>query len=417
MIRYRSTKEASPSSDSFFDPQRVLLSPSVRDHGDCANLVRHINTRVGASTRRPDELMPRTDAPTKKNYTDVILDNSSAMLVPKLVGDFAIAAVVTAAVAPALTVVDKALVERSAVASNTILHSAQQSVLGMIRHPVAYFQSPTFLWMWLTYGSTYAAANSLRTLMEHQDFQKAAKIQTAPEDAMEDRKSRATSATAPPSSAMTLFVGTTIVNSSASLVKDRAYAKLFGNAISTSVPRVSYGLWIARDCTIVASSFVLPPIVARCIQEHNILPSFSAEQSLRLAQIVTPATAQLVAGPLHFVGLDWFNRPSSTNVSLLERARFLQKGFAEVVSARIARIIPGYGLAGVWNQDLRNAWRQHVMDHCTANNADKNHRWWLMEPKPRAMQIELVCGISLHRHHRPKQPPVLLATTSTGSSS
>ena len=172
---------------------------------------------------------------------------------------------------------------------------------------------------------------------------------------------------------MTLLVGTTIVNSSASLLKDRAYARLFGNAVNTSVPRMSYSLWIARDCTVIGSSFVLPPNVARGIQEHNILPNLSAEQSLKLAQIATPAAAQFVAGPLHFVGLDWYNRRSSTNVALLERARFLQKGFAEVVTARVARIIPAYGLAGVWNQDLRNAWRQHVMDHYQANN--DSHQW------------------------------------------
>jgi hypothetical protein len=170
MTRHRSTSETetSPFSNSF-DSQRVLLSPSARDY-TCL-IGRHATT-LHASTRQDVVSARTTDAsPTSK---DMIGSGGDSLALPQLlVGDFAIAAVVTAAAASALTVVDRALVERSAL-SHTLLQSAKQSVRGMIHHPVAYLKSPTFLWMWATYASTYAAANSLRTLMEHQDNRKAA---------------------------------------------------------------------------------------------------------------------------------------------------------------------------------------------------------------------------------------------------
>jgi hypothetical protein len=181
---------------------------------------------------------------------------------------------------------------------------------------------------------------------------------------------------------------------------------------------MSYSLWIARDFTVVGSSFVLPPIVARAIQENNILPSLSSEQTLRLAQIVSPAAAQFIAGPLHFVGLDWFNRPSLT-ISLAERAVFLKKAFAEVVSARIARIMPGYGLAGVWNHDLRTSWRQRVMNHSEANA--HNHQWWQIDALSllslsaytKAKSIANRVGMGILSSSLPKPPQEVLATTST----
>jgi len=194
------------------------------------------------SRRRQGELVQRAPAisislPEISTLPNVVFPSN---LGEKLLGDVLVAASVTAAVAPFLTIVDKALVQRSA-GSHTIFSSAVQSIGGMLRNPVAYFRSPTYLRMWATYAATYSAANSLRTLTEHQEYtatRKGASNQTA---------------------TGTLFVGTTAVNSGASLVKDQAYARLFGIATTGAVvPRISYGLWMARDFTVIGSSFVLP---------------------------------------------------------------------------------------------------------------------------------------------------------------
>jgi hypothetical protein len=269
----------------------------------------------------------------------------------KLLGDVAIAFSVTGTIAPFLTVVDKALVQRS-VGSHTIWSSGVESVRAMVRNPVAYFKSPTFLWMWATYALTYSAANSLRTWTEHQEYVAASQSKRVAATA-------SSSTNHPPSTSntATLFVGVTIVNTSASLVKDRAYARMFGNAAAASVPPISYALWITRDFTVIGSSFILPGHVAAVLQEST---SLQEKQALKIAQVATPMVAQLIAGPLHFVGLDCYNRNLdhlSIHRQVAERTKFLASGFREVVAARMVRILPGYGVAGVWNTSLRGQWR------------------------------------------------------------
>jgi hypothetical protein len=283
----------------------------------------------------------------------------------KLLGDVLVAAGVTAAVAPFLTVIDKALVQHS-VGSHSLKESVRQSVTAMVRHPVQYFKSPTFLWMWATYASTYTAANALRTITEHQEHLGATST-TRTTASIHKQNKAPQPAAAFATSAMTIFLGTTAVNTSASLLKDRAYARLFGNPaqLKMSVPAASYGLWMLRDFTTIGSSFILPAHVASLLQKHSSLSAGDAQQ---VAQLVTPVAAQLVAGPLHYVGLDCYNRPLSASggystmaSQLSERARFLYRGVGTVVGARMARILPGYGIGGVWNTELRSQWREALI--------------------------------------------------------
>lgn len=229
----------------------------------------------------------------------------------------------------------------------------------MLRHPIAYLKSPTYLWMWATYAATFTAANSLRTLTEHHEQQhRLAKT----------RSETSTTTTTPTNAATTLFVGTTVVNSTVSLIKDCAYAKMFGNTTTTTVPRVSYGLWITRDFTVIGSSFILPSHVAKLLRDQT---GMQQENAVKVAQLGTPVAAQLIAGPLHFLGLDCFNRNlnhMSAASRILERGRFLANGFAEVVTARMVRIIPGYGIAGVLNTQLRDDWRGFLLERQRARH-------------------------------------------------
>jgi hypothetical protein len=287
----------------------------------------------------------------------------------KLLGDVLVAASVTAAVAPFLTVIDKALVQYS-VGSHSLKQSATQSITAMVRQPVQYFKSPSFLWMWATYASTYTAANALRTITEHQEHLGTTSASRTTASIHKNQNKSQSPSPAPAvfaTSAMTIFLGTTAVNTTASLLKDRAYAKLFGNPaqLKMSVPAASYGLWMLRDFTTIGSSFILPTHVAGLLQQHSDMSAGDAQQ---VAQLVTPVAAQLVAGPLHYVGLDCYNRPltassgfSTMASQLTERARFLYKGVVTVVGARMARILPGYGIGGVWNTKLRSQWREALI--------------------------------------------------------
>lgn len=272
---------------------------------------------------------------------------------PSVVWDYiGIGALVTGLASPFLTVIDKALVQKSA-GTHSVVGSMLGSVTSMVRNPVAYVKSPTFLWMWTVYAATYGVANSIKTIAEHQDH--VASLRYQEKKATESKNKAAKSAGA-------VFLGTTLANTTACLAKDRAYAKLFGNPAATKVPKLSYAAWILRDFSVIGSSFILPSYVAPVVKDAF---SLSDDAAMQVAQVGTPMAAQLIAGPLHFLGLDCFNRDlshmKSATTRFLDRTNFLTKTFKDVALARMIRVLPGYGIAGVYNNKLRNKWRAYLM--------------------------------------------------------
>jgi hypothetical protein len=82
-----------------------------------------------------------------KDTNKVEREPASAQLMGRLVGDIAIGVGVTFCVAPFLTVVDKAIVQRAA-GSHSLRNSGIESLASIARNPIRYLKSPTFLWMW-----------------------------------------------------------------------------------------------------------------------------------------------------------------------------------------------------------------------------------------------------------------------------
>ena len=274
-------------------------------------------------------------------------------LMSKLVGDISIAAAVTFGIAPLLAIVDKAIVE-SANGSKTLVRSGLESMRGIVQHPIQYLKSPTFLLMWGVYAATYGTANSLKTITEHYEDRHSTAM--SPSD-------RRASTTPSDASKMTVFLGTTFANSSSALLKDQAYAKMFGaNTTALSVPRLSYACWIARDFAVIGASFILPDLVSGYVARTWDMDERSAKSA---SQVALPVLSQFVAGPLHLLGLDLYNRNLSDKTTwrdaAVDRSRTLYRGFVPVVVARIARIIPGYSIGGVLNTNLRDGWREHLV--------------------------------------------------------
>jgi hypothetical protein len=235
--------------------------------------------------------------------------------------------------------------------------------------------------MWGTYAATYVAANTLRTLIPNGDSE--SHHNSASRSSHRTMASRLDTTTDSQrrrplqvwwSGGAALLLGTSIVNSSASVLKDRAYARLYGttSTVANSVPKITYGVWLLRDLTVIGAAFVLPTHVARVWQQqydrhqasdHRYRPSDAS--ILRISQVATPVVAQVIAGPLHFVGLDCYNRNLSHLPSLrhqlLDRWLCLRGSLGQVITARMMRIIPGYGIAGVLNTELRNQWSNKVV--------------------------------------------------------
>eukprot|EP00543_Licmophora_paradoxa_P013576 CAMPEP_0202469714 /NCGR_PEP_ID=MMETSP1360-20130828/79291_1 /ASSEMBLY_ACC=CAM_ASM_000848 /TAXON_ID=515479 /ORGANISM="Licmophora paradoxa, Strain CCMP2313" /LENGTH=185 /DNA_ID=CAMNT_0049095139 /DNA_START=1 /DNA_END=558 /DNA_ORIENTATION=+ len=158
-------------------------------------------------------------------------------------------------------------------------------------------------------------------------------------------------------------MGTSFVNSSCSLLKDRAYARMFGTTgAAASMPIITYGLWASRDAMVVGSSFILPDKLTGHLVEKYDMERTSAQ---RFSQLSLPIATQFLAGPVQLLGLDFYNRPLtdlSFREAVVDRTRFLIRGFVSVVSARIARIAPGYGIGGVLNKEYRDAWRDYLIE-------------------------------------------------------
>mmetsp|Transcript_3029 Transcript_3029/g.5688 ORF Transcript_3029/g.5688 Transcript_3029/m.5688 type:complete len:390 (-) Transcript_3029:80-1249(-) len=257
----------------------------------------------------------------------------------KLFGDLLSATTVTLGIAPVITVIDKAIVENAA-GQKTLFNSVGTSLRNMATKPVKFFKSPMFLLMWGTYSSTYAAANSIRTLTE------------------EWRVGHSQSQSS-------LFVGTTIVNSGTTMLKDRAYAKMFGasEAAARAIPKITYGFWATRDLLVIGSSFVMPRIVG-----ERLVADFGIEEGRagKIAQFSCPILTQFIAGPIQLLGLDFYNRPMCDlgwRAAALSRLEFLKSQFWTIVGCRIARIAPAYGIGGIGNTYFRDSWREMILQN------------------------------------------------------
>jgi hypothetical protein len=316
-------------------------------------------------------IRPR-QAQQQKNSTNVTA--ASTHLGSKLIGDAIVATGVTFCVSPFLTVVDKAIVE-SASGSNTIIKSGINSIKTMSRNPVEYIKSPTFLLMWFVYSATYTTANAFKTLEEHVTYSNdrsssSSSSSSSKSSSVGDRQKQSNTTNNGSNLGMFklgAFVGTTFVNSGTSMMKDRAYARMFsGSSSSTSFPKSTYALWMMRDLSVIGSSFLLPDIVSPMLVEHH---GMDKDRAHNICQIGLPVLAQFIAGPFQYLGLDMYNRNlngMTTSQATLDRTRQMYKGVAPVIAARIARIIPGYSIGGVANTKLRTSWRESLIERDVA---------------------------------------------------
>ena len=418
---------SSSTSETFISTKQASRDetwPTIAPTASPSTIIKqqHLNSNSTAKPRPFDFVLSHVN--NSANFKD------RCVIATKLVGDVLVAVTVTAMAAPFLAVIDKALVERTTAAASsattttnriTVWTSMYHSSVSILQHPKKFFRSPTFLWMWGTYAATYTAANTLRTLLEIEKTPVLANKTIAPaipnntnsssisDTAFRDYMNNRTNSYSNYflSAGTTLLIGTSIVNSTASVLKDRAYAQLYGAAKTTTtdtsstsirkltVPKITYGLWLLRDLTVIGAAFVLPNHVAQFwIEKQNngnnakidsYYPRFSDATIIRLSQIGTPVMAQVFAGPLHFIGYDCYNYHNAqaslhNNIAgpfprdrsmaqlsvtssefWLERMHNLRSSIGQVIIARMMRIIPGYGIAGICNNELLVQWKNAVV--------------------------------------------------------
>ena len=134
-----------------------------------------------------------------------------------------------------------------------------------------------------------------------------------------------------------IFVTTTMVNSSFSMLKDKFYAVHFGApSAPPRIPLITYGLWGTRDLITIGSSFILPDIVSNILEEEVNLDKSNA---LRIAQMACPIGMQLVRNEFELLASFRFTKngdnSSSRNIATDNFTntnacfRFLQPSYEE----------------------------------------------------------------------------------------
>lgn len=229
-------------------------------------------------------------------------------------------------VAPAISIVDKAIVSNAS-GLEPLVPCLINGIKTLITKPVYFFKQPSFLFIWGVYSGTYIVANNIEALCERSNK----------------------------NSFYPKFVGSSFANVTLSVLKDKAFAQMFGTGAAKPMPWTSMGLFSTRDSMTILASFSLPDIVSKKMLQPSGMSKHSADT---MAQLITPVSMQIFSTPLHLLGLDMYNRDSATSS---ERRSFIAREYVKTVLARMARILPAFGVGGVVNKAVRKSGREYLV--------------------------------------------------------
>ncbi|KAL5360672.1 hypothetical protein BJX96DRAFT_175519 [Aspergillus floccosus] len=258
---------------------------------------------------------------------------STHQLSYQLAGDVAAATASAVVVAPAVTIIDRALVEKAS-CNWPLLRGLKAHFLDSLQRPGRFVFSKPFGLIWSLYAATYVVANGVDTITKH----------TIP---------------ASPTREPIVFASTFAVNVPLGVWKDIRFAELFSNcskgavdSLRRSSPRAVSGaataIFLFRDGITISGSFTLPPHCAKAIPESL---AHDAHTRTVITQITVPVLSQLMASPVHLLGLDLYNRPHVA--SLKDRVVFMRQNLPSATVVRCARIVPAFGFGCLANMELR----------------------------------------------------------------
>lgn len=228
-----------------------------------------------------------------------------------------------------LTAPSSAVIE-AALGRRTVAKAARSAATDLALSPHRYVRSKPFLAMLALYSGTYMTVNIVDTT--------ATKLQA---DAF--------------TSTWTKLGTVSTVNMALSLYKDNQFAKaISGNLVARAMPARSYVPFVIRDGITIFASFNLPPVLACQLPERWE----NAVARLSIAQLIAPAASQIVATPLHLLGLDLYYRQG--RLSIRERILATRRGCVSGSLARMIRVIPGLSFGNVINTKLNSSLGQNL---------------------------------------------------------
>ncbi|KAL4880773.1 hypothetical protein BJY04DRAFT_218931 [Aspergillus karnatakaensis] len=252
----------------------------------------------------------------------------------RLAGDITAATLSATLVSPIITIIDRSLVEKASY-SKPILQSLRSHAHAAITHPRHFLFSRPHGHVFTLYAATYTVANTTETV---------------------------TRQTHPSVSDAVTFIATFLVNVPLGVWKDIRFAQLFGTSSSTVNPasktlpipkktgsKAATTTLLVRDAITIYGSFTLAQRCADVIPDSVASHPYS---KIIFTQMAVPVLSQLVATPLHLLGLDLFNR--KYRVPWRERVGVVWRDLPAATVIRCVRIVPAFGVGCLVNMGVRS---------------------------------------------------------------
>jgi len=227
-------------------------------------------------------------------------------------------------VAPVVTILDKAITQNAS-GANTLLKSVKSSFRSLFSKPTNIF-SLEYRYIFLIYFGTYSSSNLIDSTCKRYNV----------------------------SDVFPKLIGISFVNSGLTIIKDRAFVKLYGTVAPKKVPLNSFLMWGLRDALTVGCAFIIPARLAVYLQRNY---NWSKGKSEKSAQLFCPIFLQFFSTPLHLLGLDYYNKE---NNQFSKRFEFLRREYFKSVGARMIRMAPAYGFGGIANTTIRNYLNENI---------------------------------------------------------
>lgn len=240
----------------------------------------------------------------------------TAPLLPALLVSDAVAGVLAGSVcAPLVAIIDEAIT-LSAAGKKELWSAIGGKLFRITKAPVRFLRSASFLWLWAVYAVTYATANAADSFARAVGHDPATPV----------------------------LLCSTAANMGMCLLKDKAFAEMFGSADDKTnktaglSPQV-LALWFWRDIITQFFVFTMPALLA----------GHAPDLAVRLS---APVVAQYFTSPLHLLGMKLFSAPIGTSIA--SQWAGVWKILASTIVARQMRIFPAFSVGGVVNKALRH---------------------------------------------------------------
>eukprot|EP01084_Bolivina_argentea_P160282 279141_1 len=244
--------------------------------------------------------------------------NLEPSLATRFAGDLLASGAVGFVLSWFITPMDSAITENMS-GKATMKRSLQRSLQTIFTRPHQYMMKPAFGIVYGVIGLTYVAKNVTDSFTTYHQWnnETAALLQT-----------------------WTVFG----VNMSLCVFwRDPKFSKIFGTKLPTKSPIGSYICWVSRDIAHAGLAVVAPDYVER---RYNL-----TQQQWKLCAITFPLLTQIINGPLHLMGLDYYNIKESGFIQRLVRVR---KHAISTILVRAVRMIPTWSIGLIVNREIRD---------------------------------------------------------------